>query len=184
MKISFAAERELIRRARSGDEQAFEELVKEFTPDLFRLVRRMVADRGEAEAAVQETFWRIWQALPRYREDRRFFPYLAAVAANLLRDSWRKERRWQIDELELGSLPADGQPTPERQLEEAETLQALAQAVDGLPASYRMAIVLRYDAGLSYEEIASALDVPVNSVRTLLHRAKQVLRRKLERPYD
>ncbi len=184
MKIAFAAERALIRRARSGDEQAFEELVKAFTPDLFRLVRRMTADTGEAEAAVQEAFWRIWQALPRYREDRRFFPYLAAVAANLLRDAWRRDRRLTADELDPGTVLADGQPTPESQLETAEALQALAQAVESLPAPYRMAIALRYDAGLSYEEIASAMEVPVNSVRTLLHRAKQVLRRKLEQPYD
>ncbi len=180
MAMSYAAERDLIRRARDGDESAFEQLVAAFTPGLFRVVRRMTADTGSAEAILQETFWRIWQNLPRYDEGRPFFPYLVTIAVNLIRDAWRKDRRIDPAELERATeLPA-GQPSPETQVEDAELYRRLARAVEELPAPYRSVIALRYDADLSYESIASALDLPLNTVRTLLHRAKAALRAKME----
>jgi RNA polymerase sigma-70 factor, ECF subfamily len=180
MKISFADEQQLLRRAQDGDAGAFEELVAAFTPELFRVVRRMTADTDTAEAILQETFWRVWQALARYQFERRFFPYLAAIAANLVRDSWRKDRRLLPDELDLLSEIPDDKPGPEFQMEEHQALQSLAREVEALPARQRAVIALRYDAGLSYEMIASALDLPLNTVRTILHRAKQTLRQKLE----
>ena len=184
MDMSFTAEQSLIRKARAGDEISFEKLVNAFTPDLFRVVRRMTEDVKEAEAVIQETFWRVWQALSRYREDRRFFPYLVTIAANLMRDTWRKERRNFPDELdEIVDLP-DDLPTPETQIEEMEHLQALANAVETLPVLYRAAIALRYDGGLSYEELAAALDLPLNTVRTHLRRAKLLLRERLEESYE
>ena len=180
--ISFAVEQDLIRRARGGDQQAFEQLVAAFTPDLFRVARRMTADADSAEAILQEAFWRVWQALPRYREDRRFFPYLVTVATNLLRDTWRKDRRILPDEFDTIAEQPDDLPTPETQVEQAEQLQTLARAVESLPPVYRAAIALRYDANLSYDEIAVALDMPLNTLRTCLRRAKLALRDRLEKP--
>jgi len=184
MDIPFALEQDLIARARTGDESAFEQLVKTFTPDLFRAVRRMVADTGEAEAIIQEAFWRVWQALPRYQGDRRFFPYLVTIAANLLRDAWRKERRILPDEYDALAERFDELPSPEAQTEEAELSQGLAKAAENLPPLYRAVIALRYDAGLSYEAIASAMDLPLNTVRTYLHRAKSALYKSLKVAYE
>ncbi len=184
MDISFAAERSLIRRARLGDESAFAELVKAFTADLFRVVRRMTADTDQAEAVIQEAFWRVWKALPHYEEDRRFFPFLVTIAANLVRDAWRKDRRLVPGDLEYLDGLADEGPAPEKILEDAERLQALAKAVESLPVHYRSVIALRYDAGLSYEEIAAGLELPLNTVRTYLHRAKSMLRKRLEEFVD
>jgi len=183
MDISFALEQDLIVRARSGDESAFEQLVEAFTPHLFRVVRRMVADTGEAEAIIQETFWRVWQALPRYKEDRRFFPYLVTIAANLMRDAWRKEHRVLPDEFDAIVDHFDELPSPEMQVVEAELLHSLTRAVEELPPLYRAIIALRYDAGLSYEGIASAMDLPLNTVRTYLYRAKSALHKSLKEAY-
>ena len=171
----------MIRRARAGDQSAFESLINIYTPRAFKVVRRMTSDTEEAEAILQETFWRIWKALPRYQEDRRFFPYLVTVATNLVRDAWRKERWLLPDEYEaLADQFPDNLPTPETQIEAAERLQALAEAVTNLPPAYRAVIALRYDASMSYEEVAAALGLPLNTVRTHLRRAKAVLRQKLE----
>lgn len=183
MDISFNLEQDLIVRARAGDEGAFEQLVKAFTPDLFRVVRRMVADTGDAEGIIQETFWRVWQALPRYKEDRRFFPYLVTIAANLIRDSWRKEKRVLPDEFDTIVDHFDETPSPEMQVVEAELLHSLTRAVEELPPLYRSVIALRYDAGLSYEGIASAMDLPLNTVRTYLFRAKSALQKSLKEAY-
>jgi len=180
MELSFALEQELIARARAGDENAFEQLVRAFTPGLFRVVRRMSADTGEAEAIIQETFWRVWRALPRYQGDRRFLPYLVTIAVNLLRDTWRKSRRTLADEFEAIPDRVDESPSPEMQMIEAELSDTLVKAVERLPTLYRTVIALRYDAGLSYEGIAAAMDLPLNTVRTYLHRAKLALQKSLE----
>src|SRR3990172_2134818 len=178
-------ERELIRRSRLGDEQAFSQLVSQNAPSLYRVVRRMASDISEAEAIVQEAFFRAWKSLPGYVEDRPFFPYLVTIAVNLGRDQWRKSRFVDFTGLEpvVESLPAT-EPTPETQMEETEQLQALAEAVAGLPIAYRAVIALRYDAGMDYREIAEMLGLPVNTVRTHLHRAKAYLRQKLELSED
>ena len=157
------AEQDIIRRARQGDDEAFEQLIMRFTPAIFRVVRRMTSDSQEAEAIVQETFLRVWQALPRYKDDRPFFPYLVTIATNIYRDQWRKSKR-----LDFGGLePLD---------ESMPNLQALDNAVSELPPPYRTVIALRYDANLKYQEIAEVLDIPINTVRTHLRRAKMFLK--------
>lgn len=186
MKPSASRERELIDRARQHDEAAFAALVDLYTGPLFRIVRRMVLDTMEAEALVQETFWRFWQALPRYSPDRPLLPYLATIASNLARDRFRRDRR--LDDVDVEALPEQGSGRPDAALEDmAENemaLQRLAGYVESLPFGYRAVISLRYEAGMSYAEIAAALSLPVNTVRTHLRRAKEILRRRLEEADD
>jgi RNA polymerase sigma-70 factor (ECF subfamily) len=171
---------ELIGQARSGNDEAFAQLVIRHTPALYRVVRRIANDSAEAEAIVQEAFLRVWRNLQRYRTGRPFFPYLVTIAMNLARDQWRSLRRLDFDGLEpvLEGL-ADPEPGPEAQLEKAETIQTLVEAVAQLPPAYRTVIALRYDAELSYQEIAEALNLPVNTVRTHLRRAKAFLKQHL-----
>lgn len=179
-----ADEQQLITRARSGDEMAFEALLRHYTPALYRVVRRMTADDMETEAILQETFFRFWQTLPRYRNDRPLFPYLVTIAANLARDRWRRARH--LSEASLEEIPAAEEKAtelPEARLLNEETLVALAAAVEALPPPYRAVIALRYEAGMSYQEIAAALDLPLNTVRTHLHRAKAHLRATLEEKF-
>jgi len=177
-----SSERELLDRARQHDEPAFAALVELYTNPVFRIVRRMVPDRMEAEGIVQETFWRFWQALPRYSPDRPLLPYLATIASNLARDRYRRDRRLEDvsveDILEGRSDEADADL--EQALDDEKALERLAACVQDLPFAYRGVISLRYEAGMSYEEIAATLSLPLNTVRTHLRRAKQVLRRKLE----
>ncbi len=173
----------LLEQARCGNLDAFERLVHLYTTRLYRVVRRVVNDDGEAEALVQETFLRLWENLSRYKNDRPFFPYLVTVALNLVRDLWRKESRLVEDDGVLDLLPDEGETDPARLVEENEMRQTLAQAVAALPPMYRAVIALRYDAELSYEEIAAALHLPLNTVRTHLKRAKARLRRMLEKTY-
>ena len=87
-----ADEQELIQRAQNGDEEAFELLIVFYSPALYRVVIHLARDTSEAEGIVQETFWRTWRSLGRYHNDQPFFPYLAAIALNLIRDQWRKEK--------------------------------------------------------------------------------------------
>ncbi len=177
-----ANEQELLEHARQHDERAFAVLIDLYTPVLFRIVRRMLPDTMEAESVVQDAFWRFWQALPRYDAQRPLLPYLATIASNLARDTLRRDRR--LEDINVEDV-LDGQASePEADLdqvaEDETTLRRLAEKVEALPFAYRSVIALRYEAGMSYEEIASALSLPLNTVRTHLRRAKDALRRGLE----
>lgn len=185
MKPPNVDERELMERARQHDEVAFAALVELYSGPVFRIVHRMLPDRMEAESIVQETFWRFWQVLPRYGADRPLLPYLATIASNLARDLFRRERR--IEQLPVDELPESGlrEDAPlERLVEDARTRERLAQCVRQLPFAYRSVIALRYEAGMSYEQIAEALSLPLNTVRTHLRRARELLRRQLEEAGD
>jgi RNA polymerase sigma-70 factor (ECF subfamily) len=176
---------QLLERTRSGDPSAFGVLIERYSSDLFRVIRRMAGDSSEAEAIVQESFLRVWRILRspfQQAQDwkRPFFPYLVTIAMNLARDRWRKDRFLDFSSLEdIQEALLSREPDPEIVVEKDETLEALAEAVAKLPPAYRAVIALRYEAGLSYKEIAEALELPINTIRTQLRRAKDRLREAL-----
>lgn len=177
---------ELAFRHLSGDPRAFADLVRRLTPSIFNLIYRWTRDRAEAENLTQETFLRAWSALPRLKLDRPIKPYFLRIALNLTR-SWAEKARadgtgsenlnWQAgDGLEVADrVAADAEDLADH-VSGAELQERVRAAVDQLPPLYRTVITLRYTEELSYEEIALVLEVPVNTVRTHLHRAKARLR--------
>jgi RNA polymerase sigma-70 factor (ECF subfamily) len=168
---------ELVQRAMAGDLEAFDLLVDHYTPDLYRVVRRMASDQGEAEEIVQEAWLRVWRAFPRYESDRPLINWLMRIAVNVARDRWRKKK--PLDFADLGGSEVDVPdlgPGPEERLTRKEALEHLIRGVERLRPEHRMVVALRYDAGYSYKEIAAMLDVPLNTVRTHLRRAKDALR--------
>lgn len=171
----------LIERAQAGDSAAFEELIGAHSLGLYRVVRRFCSDEAETEEVMQEAFWRTWRSLERYHNDRPFFPYLVTIAVRLVRDRWRKSK-WLADETldGLEQVLADGEPLPEEAAILQEREWMLGQVLQALPQHYRVVIALRYQAGYSYEKIAEMMEIPLNTVRTYLYRAKQMLRRKME----
>ncbi len=180
MSLTPEEELALIERAQRKEEDAYEALILAFSALLYRVITRMARDPQEAEATLQETFWRAWRSLDRYQPTRPFFPYLVTIALNLQRDQWRSERWLDDREESLEGLAGGQEADPAIQAESQEELQRLETAIHALPGIYRAVIALRYDAGMRYEEIAQALSLPVNTVRTHLHRAKRLLRKWLE----
>jgi RNA polymerase sigma-70 factor, ECF subfamily len=180
----------LVRRYLEGDRQAFRTLVERHTPAVFNLAARMTGDREDAADIAQEAFRRVFEALPGSRTELPFKPWLLQIAVNLCRD-WAKRRRAvpfaslvsavevDDDENAAENLP-DLTPLPGELLEASETRETLRRAIEELPASYRAAIVLRYDEDLSYQEISTALGLPLNTVRTHLARAKKLLHARLQ----
>lgn len=180
-------EQYLYQRALHGDDAAFAQLVESTASRLYGVVYRLIGNSVEAQSLTQESYVRTWTAMRSWRatdrpdDDRSFFAYLVKVAVNLTRDLWRREKILEFTGLEdLEDVLPDNTAGPETQLEQRELEQSLAQAVANLPAGYRAVIALRYDAGYSYAEIADALGLPVNTVRTHLRRAKQQLRQALQ----
>lgn len=174
-------EASLVRQARLGEADAFEVLVDRHTPRLYRVVRRLASDRSEAEAIVQETWLRAWRSLEDVDEDRPVLPWLTRIAVNVARDIWRRQRTLDFAELgEAVEALESHEPGPEPMLDRRQALERLSEGVGQLRPEHRMVIALRYDGGLSYEQIAQSLGIPANTVRTHLHRAKAALRKWME----
>lgn len=178
-------ESDLIRRAALGEAEAFDRLVEAHTPRLYRMLRRLTSDGAEAEALIQEAWLRAWKGRARCSADRPFFPWIATIAVRLARDDWRKRR--PLDFADLGESweesTGDGDSI-ERRIESHQARERLAALVRELRPEWQAVIALRYDGHLGYGDIAQALGIPVNTVRTHLRRARLELRRRLEEEHD
>ena len=172
-------EGELVAASRSGDLEAFGELVRRHERRALGLALRLLSDRHEAEDAVQEAFLRAWRALGSFEPGRDFDRWLLKIAANAALDLVRRRRPEPVPAENLEALPLarpEGGIDPESA--DARAV-ALEQALCALPGRQRLAFVLFHQAGLSYEEIAARLGAPVGTVRSSLHRARLALRSAL-----
>jgi RNA polymerase sigma-70 factor (ECF subfamily) len=168
-------------RVRRGDPRAFEELVITYQHRVFGVALRMLRNRAEAEDIAQEVFLRVHHALDDFRGEAKLSTWLYAIASRLCLNRLASGERRMAREGEeaLERLTADADPAAH--VERGELEAALGRAIDELPEERRIVVVLRDLEGLAYEEIAAALDLPLNTVRSRLHRARMDLRDKLER---
>jgi RNA polymerase sigma-70 factor (ECF subfamily) len=172
-------EPELARRCRGGDSRAWRELVRRFTPLVYRLCFRVLRSSGEAEDASQEVFLRMHRSIGTYDPTRTFAPWVARTAYHVcLRRLENTARRADgpngADE--LSAVEDEGAPSPEQQTEAKEAGELLARAMDELPAQDRVLLELRYREGLSDSEVSEATGMPVNTVKTRIFRARGRLR--------
>jgi RNA polymerase sigma-70 factor (ECF subfamily) len=173
---------ELLERLRAGDRGAFESFVAAHQHRVYGLALRMLANAAEAQDAAQEVFLRAHRALGEFRGAARLSTWLYAITSrvclNRLASGERRLERRGDDALVRF---ADPRPGPDRALEQGELEEALHRAIAELPEERRIVVLLRDVEGLAYEEIAQALDLPIGTVRSRLHRARLDLKDKLER---
>src|SRR2546427_599046 len=168
-------------RLRRGDPRAFEELVIAYQHRVFGVALRMLRSRGEAEEIAQEVFLRVHRAVGDFRGEAKLSTWLYAITSRLCLNRLASGERRMAREGEesLERLRADTDPAAHAERGELEA--ALQRAITELPEERRGVVVLRDFQGLSYEEIAAALDLPLGTVRSRLHRARMDLKEKLER---
>jgi RNA polymerase sigma-70 factor (ECF subfamily) len=178
------SEQHLVQRAQKGDPEAFAALVTEHQRYVYNLALRVLKNEEEALDLAQETFVRAWTALPNFRGQSQFRTWLYRIVTNLcynrlpnLRRSLNEFGDDVISELPETDLAFDN---PAHGLESRELRTFLHRAIDELDENHRLLISLRYQNELSYEEIASLLNLPLGTVKTGLFRAKEQLRRALE----
>jgi RNA polymerase sigma-70 factor (ECF subfamily) len=188
-----SAELQFIERLRAGDAAAFDRLVAERSGDIYALLYRLTEDPEEARDLTQETFLQAFRSIAHFRGDADLRTWLYRIAVNQARNRWRwwRRRRRGVTVSLDATDDAHEQPLGTRLVDEhaddpeARTLahereEILLAAVRTLARPYREAVVLRDVEGLSYEEVAAALDISVGTVKSRLSRGRTELRRKLE----
>src|SRR5205085_7906342 len=180
----------LVHAAKGGDVGAFEELVRRYDRNVFRIAQHITQNREDAEDVVQEAFLKAYQNLARFQENSKFYTWLVRIAVNEALMKLRRRRTGKLvsldEEIDTGEDTvtrevADWSPNPEQLYDQAEWKDILERTIQGLPASFRTVFVLRDVEGLSTEETAEALGLSVPAVKSRLLRARLQLRDRLAR---
>lgn len=185
------ADQVLVERVQAGDREAFGLLVAKYQRKLMRLVSRFIRDPAEAEDVTQEAFIKAYRALPAFRGESAFYTWLYRIGVNTAKN-WliANNRRTptttgaagvdseEAEGYDEGELLRDTD-TPERLLMSRQIGDTVNAAMEALPEDLRTAIALREIEGLSYEEIAKAMDCPIGTVRSRIFRAREAIAQKL-----
>ena len=171
-------EAELVGAARSGDRQAFDELVRRTFVDTFTLARRLTGNEEDARDVVQEAYLRAWKGIGKFRGEAAFSTWLYRITANAAASNVQRRRRHRAEPFGDDFEPVD---TAAEQLvsqgaESAEALDRISAALDDLPSKLRSVVVLKDVYGMSHEAIADELGITVSAAKVRLHRARRKLR--------
>lgn len=173
-------DRQLVARAQGGDPEAFSQLVERHQTMVYRLALGKTGSPQDAEEVTQTAFLKAWQGLRTFQGKAAFSTWLYRLTANAAVDLLRRRREpaLSLDDPDLPPIP-DQAPSPEELSMAAERRRLLWQAIDQLPESHRLPLVLRELEGLSYREIARALDLEEGTVKSRLARGRLMLRQQL-----
>ena len=177
-----------IRRCKRGEEEAFSEILGRYRGAIYNLCYRMTRNPEDARDLGQEVFIKVFSLLDRYDETYAFSSWIFRIATNHCIDHLRRNRMRLLsldghtdkdgDEIEM-QIPHKG-PEPDQVLERSEAMVKLEEVVADLPPHYRSIILLRHDQDMSYEEIATVLDLPLGTVKARIHRARNLITKMLE----
>ncbi len=182
-----SVDQELVRRVQRGDKQAFDVLVRKYQQKIVKLISRYVRDQDEALDVAQETFIKAYRALAKFRGDSAFYTWLYRIAINTAKNYLVAQNRrppdTDIDAEDAVQFEGDSKlretDLPEQLVHRDEVERVIYEAIDALPEDLRTAITLRELEGLSYEEIAQAMDCPIGTVRSRIFRAREAIETKL-----
>jgi RNA polymerase sigma-70 factor (ECF subfamily) len=180
-------DQELVERVQRGDKKAFDILVLKYQHKIVKLISRYIRDEAETLDVAQEAFIKAYRALPRFRGDSAFYTWLYRIAINTAKNflvsQGRRPPESDIDAEEAeqyaGATALREIGSPEHILLKDEIEDVVYKAIEQLPEDLRTAITLREMEGLSYEEIALAMDCPVGTVRSRIFRAREAIDKKL-----
>ena len=186
--MSGGEDADLVRRCLSGDQRACRDLVRRYERPVYSVLMRVVRRAEDAEDLVQETFVKVFRALDRYDTERPFSAWIFTIASRLAIDHLRR-RRVKTVSLEVSEPGSTEERTmdvedtglkPDEVTSHAEEEKQAASLIDSLPEHYRIVVLLRHQQDLSYEEIAEALNLPLGTVKARIHRARALLKDRLD----
>lgn len=177
----------LVDRSKKGDLDAFEELVRRYEGKVYGMAYRFMGNHADAGDLAQEGFIRLYQALPGFRGDSSFSTWMYRIVANACRDELRRRQRQRnvsLDELvesAAGNMPVHStEESPEDAAERNELQEYVQQCLSSLSEEHRLILIMREMQGLSYEEIAAALECSLGTVKSRLNRARHALKDKIK----
>lgn len=178
----------LVERVQRGDKQAFDLLVRKYQHKLVQLIGRYVSNPADAPDIAQEAFIKAYRALPSFRGDSAFYTWLYRIAINTAKNYLvAQSRRPPGDDIDAqdaehfdGDTGLKEYGTPERMLLKDEIQDTINEAIEDLPEDLKTAIILRELEGLSYEDIAKAMECPIGTVRSRIFRAREAIEKRLE----
>ena len=181
-------DRQLVARAQRGDKRAFELLVEKYQRKLARLLSRFIRDPAEVEDVTQEAFIKAYRALPAFRGDSAFYTWLYRIGINTAKNYLMAMGRRAPTSTEVEAEEAEGFEegeqlrdinTPESMLLSNEIAKTVNATIEQLPEELRTAIQMREIEGMSYEDIAKAMDCPIGTVRSRIFRAREAIAERL-----
>jgi RNA polymerase sigma-70 factor, ECF subfamily len=174
------SEHELVERCRQGDETAFRELVDQYKGLVFALIARSVTDRARAEELAQDVFLKVHKGLPYFRGDARLSTWIYRIVINALSQERPRGTTLSLDDVPAGDRQPRQVAVDDRSFGDLLLKDRLQKAIERLPVQYQVLVNGHYLKGMRYEDLAEALDLPMGTVKTHLHRAKRQLRLLLE----
>ena len=175
-----ASEHQLVERCRQGDEPAFRELVDQYKGLVFALIARSISDRARAEELSQDVFLKVFKGLPYFRGDAKLSTWIYRIAINVLSQERRDLKTVSLDDQGDDDRPRYEPASDDRSFGELALKDRLQKAIERLPVPYQVLVNGHYLKGMRYEDLAEALNLPIGTVKTHLHRAKRQLRHLLE----
>ena len=183
----------LVKRVQRGDKTAFDLLVRKYQHKVVKLVLRYVRNPAEAEDIAQEAFIKAYRALPQFRGDSAFYTWMYRIAINTAKNSLASRDRSPIA-YDLDLTDPEESHSVQTKLQDPDTPEGMAlteeirgivnSAIEALPEELKTAIVLRELDGLSYEEIAAAMECPVGTVRSRIFRAREAIDKRLREVFE
>jgi RNA polymerase sigma-70 factor (ECF subfamily) len=183
----------LVKRVQRGDKSAFDLLVRKYQHKVVKLVLRYVRNPAEAEDITQEAFIKAYRALPQFRGDSAFYTWMYRIAINTAKNSLASRDRSPIA-YDLDLTDPEESHSVQTKLQDPDTPEGMAlteeirgivnSAIEALPEELKTAIVLRELDGLSYEEIAAAMECPVGTVRSRIFRAREAIDKRLREVFE
>ena len=183
----------LVKRVQRGDKSAFDLLVRKYQHKVVKLVLRYVRNPAEAEDIAQEAFIKAYRALPQFHGDSAFYTWMYRIAINTAKNSLASRDRSPIA-YDLDLTDPEESHSVQTKLQDPDTPEGMAlteeirgivnSAIEGLPEELKTAIVLRELDGLSYEEIAAAMECPVGTVRSRIFRAREAIDKRLREVFE
>jgi RNA polymerase sigma-70 factor, ECF subfamily len=187
-QIAPDVDQQLVERVQKGDKRAFDLLVLKYQHKIFAVISRFIRDHAEVQDVAQDAFIKAYRALPNFRGESAFYTWMYRIAINTAKNYLvARNRRPPASDLELddaefysGNDAMHEMNTPERNLLRDELQVVIDQAFRDLPEDLRVAVTLREIDGLSYEEIAEAMNCPIGTVRSRIFRARESIDKKIQ----
>ncbi|QBB70540.1 RNA polymerase sigma factor RpoE [Pseudolysobacter antarcticus] len=177
------SDQQLVERVQSGDKRAFDLLVRKYQHKLVSVISRYIKDWSECQDVAQESFIRAYRAIGNFRGDSAFYTWIYKIAINTAKNYLvSQNRRPPTDDIAIedavlldGGTRLKDSATPENEMLRQEIEQTVFATVEQLPEELKTAITLREVDGLSYEEIAEAMNCPIGTVRSRIFRAREAI---------